>query len=79
MPGWLRDCISVIVRVLVTIAALSIAGAFGFAVHRQIGGSFWVVVLSAIAFAVFVVLPLHLALVLHRSRRRIKRNGPATG
>ena len=70
MPAGLRVYIAAIGRALVTTAVLVVAVAFGIAVHRQIGGSFWVVVVSAIAFVLFVVLPLHLALILHRSRRR---------
>jgi len=58
---------------------LFVAVAFGVAVNNQVGGPFWVALLSAIAFVLFVVLPLHLALVLHRARRRSGRDGPAAG
>jgi len=57
----------------------AVAVAFGVAVNNQVGGPFWVALLSAIAFVLFVVLPLHLALVLHRARRRSGRDGPAAG
>jgi hypothetical protein len=49
-------------------AALVVAVAFGIAVQHQFGGSFWVVVLSTFACLLFVVFPLRLALVLHRSK-----------
>lgn len=71
MPAWLRDSIAAIARVLVGIAVLIVSLVFGIAVFSQVGDSYWVVVLSAVAFALFVVLPLHLAFVLYRSRRRM--------
>jgi membrane protein implicated in regulation of membrane protease activity len=79
MPKWLRDGISAIGSALIALALLFVAVAFGVAVNNQVGGPFWVALLSAIAFVLFVVLPLHLALVLHRARRRSGRDGPAAG
>jgi len=63
MPKWLRDGISAIGSALIALAILFVAVAFGVAVNNQVGGPFWVALLSAIAFVLFVVLPLHLALV----------------
>lgn len=73
MLSWLKYCLSMIGRAVLTIAVLVVAVAFGIAVQHQFGGSFWVVVCGTIAFLLFVVLPLRVAFILHRSKA-LERN-----